>query len=389
MTEASQHPSGRKVHRLRLIGASLGLAVVFLGVLALASWVTATPAFCKSCHEMRPEYYTWKVSDHSQVTCVRCHLSSTIAGFIKYKTDALKQVARHISGKYYLPIELSQPLDSSLCLQCHAGQWESGGSGDIKIPHAKHLQQGIACTDCHAGVAHGRVAEREQTIDGEFASWNDSKGRSNMVRSFRLRGKKVCMDCHESKGVSTNCETCHKERILPEDHRASGWEKQHGKEALKDLKSCNRCHSYSLGMVRVKAANPAAEYARSNVFCTKCHMTRPGGHDGPLIAGHDSSLTAAGAEGCQVCHEAAKPRRVVNVTKTFCNQCHQKPHRAPGPSHPFPVAPSQEPTSACGGCHPLSTCARCHTHLTQSGKPGTNRPTQGASLPAAGQVPKP
>ena len=366
MTEASQHLRVTKSTRLRQLGMVFGLATVSLALLGGVTWATSTPAFCKSCHEMRPEFYTWKVSDHSQVTCVRCHIGPSPQAFVQHKLGALKQIYQHVTGKYYLPIELAQPVGSSLCLQCHSEQWESGGSGDLKIPHAKHLTQGINCTECHAGVAHGRVAEREQTIDGLFLSWNETKARSNMVRSFRLRGMKTCVECHETRGVSTSCETCHKERILPETHLASGWLQEHGKQALTDLSSCNRCHSYSLGMVRVKASNAAAEYARSNAFCSKCHLTRPAGHDGSIIPAHSANLRADGVEGCRICHETAKPRKVANVAKTFCNQCHQKPHRKPPATHPVPVAAGETPTPACGRCHPLSTCGRCHVNLGRS-----------------------
>lgn len=347
---------------LRRYGTVFGLVFLFLLFLGGSMWVTSTPAFCRTCHEMRPEYYTWEVSDHSQVTCVRCHIGPGTENFARHKISALNQVYLHVTGRYLLPLELKEPLSNETCLQCHTDQWERTASGDIKMPHKTHLAQGVACTDCHLGVAHGRIAERTQTIDGQFLSWSDARGRSNMVRPFRISGMKECMDCHTARDASRQCEACHKKLIRPENHLAASWASEHGKQALADIDACDQCHSYSLGMVRVRASNPVAEYARTNTFCSKCHVTRPEGHDQAWSYGHGAPARAMGVAGCQVCHESTPPRKAQGVARSYCNQCHQKAHDLPGTTHPIPLPPGP-PTTACARCHSLRACGKCHTNL--------------------------
>ncbi|WML46921.1 NapC/NirT family cytochrome c [Neobacillus sp. PS3-34] len=64
-------------YRYKLI-KFMTLAVLFLALLTSVGFIgletTSNSKFCSSCHEMKPEYYTWKASTHSEVDCVSCHI---------------------------------------------------------------------------------------------------------------------------------------------------------------------------------------------------------------------------------------------------------------------------------------------------------------------------
>jgi hypothetical protein len=62
--------------------------IVNLLVVAMASYRGAaymdSPQFCgQSCHVMHPEYTAYKISAHSHVACVDCHIGSGAASYLK------------------------------------------------------------------------------------------------------------------------------------------------------------------------------------------------------------------------------------------------------------------------------------------------------------------
>ena len=68
--------------------------IVNLLVVSMASYRGAaymdSPQFCgQSCHVMHPEYTAYKISAHSHVDCVDCHIGSGAAGLL------LRQGERH------------------------------------------------------------------------------------------------------------------------------------------------------------------------------------------------------------------------------------------------------------------------------------------------------
>ncbi|MDR3727123.1 MAG: NapC/NirT family cytochrome c [Terracidiphilus sp.] len=52
-----------------------------------------SPQFCgQSCHVMHPEYTAYKVSAHSHVDCVACHIGSGAESYVKAKVNGTKQL---------------------------------------------------------------------------------------------------------------------------------------------------------------------------------------------------------------------------------------------------------------------------------------------------------
>jgi nitrate/TMAO reductase-like tetraheme cytochrome c subunit len=76
-----------------------------------------SPQFCgQSCHVMHPEYTAYKISAHSHVDCVECHIGSGAAAYVSAKVNGTKQLIEvtfhplaHVAPKiipdYPTPIE--------------------------------------------------------------------------------------------------------------------------------------------------------------------------------------------------------------------------------------------------------------------------------------------
>jgi len=96
-------------------------------VVAMASYRGAaymdSPQFCgQSCHVMHPEYTAYKVSAHSHVDCVACHIGSGAKSYFAAKVNGTKQLLEVSFDRYPTPIE--SPVQSlrparDICEGCH------------------------------------------------------------------------------------------------------------------------------------------------------------------------------------------------------------------------------------------------------------------------------
>jgi nitrate/TMAO reductase-like tetraheme cytochrome c subunit len=101
--------------------------IVNLLVVSVASYRGAaymdSPQFCgQSCHVMHPEYTAYKVSAHSHVACVDCHIGSGAASYFAAKVNGTKQLLEVSFDRYPTPIE--SPVKSlrparEICEGCH------------------------------------------------------------------------------------------------------------------------------------------------------------------------------------------------------------------------------------------------------------------------------
>lgn len=71
--------------------------IVNLMVVSIASYRGAeymdSPQFCgQSCHVMHPEYTAYKISPHSHVACVECHIGSGAGSYVQAKVNGTKQL---------------------------------------------------------------------------------------------------------------------------------------------------------------------------------------------------------------------------------------------------------------------------------------------------------
>ncbi len=347
--------------RLKAVIVTMGSMVLFLALAVGALEVTSTPVFCSTCHEMSPEYYTWHASAHSNIACVDCHVQPGVNNFISHKIESLKQVYLHFTGTYVTPIAISDPIPNSVCERCHDMTTRvTSPSGDIKFPHTTHLDKGVQCVTCHAGVVHGNIEEKGFTAMTDYTKWNSYVGAAYVSGDFTKLQMSQCIDCHQENGAPTTCETCHTKITKPQSHMNSSWLTLHGPQAQQDIQACNQCHSVTLKYGVIPTDDfKAADYARANTFCNGCHAQKPAGHTADWRATHPGPAKA-NPDGCLTCHDQTPPRKgSAAPAQVFCGQCHDDKH-SPPPFHPVPVPPSGYDRKLCGTCHDARICENCH-----------------------------
>ena len=347
--------------RMRLIILLSGVILVFGIVAAGGLAYTMRSEFCSSCHEMNPEYKTWQASAHSNIGCVDCHIEPGPINLMKDKIGAMVQVYKHVTVSYDSPIEYPVEhkgmIKNEQCKKCHSTNRQYSPSGDIIVPHDRHIAKGIKCVQCHAGVAHGLVAERGASMASEipFDMWTSEVGAKQMAPQFSRPRMDTCVTCHIKEGQTTSCTKCHSEIGVPASHKDQAtWKVGHGVTARADVKACDKCHSYGFVEPIGDKKLTVEQYARDNQFCLDCHTKRPDNHaskeDEGWLSAHKVVVKAKGIENCLACHDTkpgakpvveAKPgekheeskgeidRLITSgrtkdqmVNKVYCSQCH-------------------------------------------------------------------
>lgn len=309
-------------------GALLFIVVAMIGALTF----TNQPIFCSSCHKtMSPEYTTWQVSSHSQVSCVACHIKPGLVNTLLHKMQTLKEPVLYFTGTWEKPIKPTEPVENENCLTCHSTNRKFTVEGDLIIPHDKHEKAGILCVDCHSGVAHAKIYERGLT--GEKSprqpeDWTEAYAKTVFTPDFTNPDMDTCIKCHHKKGKPVSCETCHKTIFTPENHKNKvTWQKTHGLEAEKNIKSCQSCHDYGFENKHIKLDNEAAAYAWSNNFCSKCHSKMPPGHNNTTWRNeHKFAEAQKGKKNCEACHRLNDKYPDAAPTNVSCSKCHWEPN---------------------------------------------------------------
>lgn len=350
-----------------------------LGVFGLEA--SSSSKFCASCHEMKPEYYTWKASTHSEVDCVNCHIQPGAENVAKDKAEGIGKILKKETNAYTAPIQMPKEIPNSACEECHdMSKRTVTSSGDLIIPHDKHLDKDIKCTQCHSGVAHGKIAERNVTFKSDYEKWDSSLGKTMMSEVKFTRPKmETCMECHEAREVSTECKTCHATGMYPKSHKEEDFKAAaHGQLAKRDVNKCNSCHQYmsdeiikdmqnisptqqflTTGTIKNKSIS-AEDYAKENTFCKDCHTTRPASHVKGFVNLH-GPLAEKNKATCLTCHDYQKTgfNKTKNVT---CNSCHPASHADKNykEGHPISLSANQKPVAMCYTCHYKPKCTSCH-----------------------------
>lgn len=374
--------------RYKLIKYST-IMLFFLAILFFAGFsgleATSSSKFCSSCHEMKPEYYTWKASTHNEVDCVSCHIQPGVKNLAKEKVQGVVQLYKKQTKTYTAPIHMPKDIPDSACDRCHNVKTRQfTPSGDLIIPHDKHKAKGIQCIQCHSGVTHGKIAERKMTFQADYDRWDNLVGQQAMKDwKFIKPDMDTCMGCHKARKVTTECSACHKTGMYPKSHKAKDFKlKTHGLQAKTKLEKCNKCHEYmskdqiegffeeepSFKQYLQKddgflANKTQYDYAKENSFCRKCHMQRPSSHTSDFMRSH-GALAKENQQKCAACHNFQQ-KSDTKLTNVACSSCHPSSHyRNTGywrKGHPIPVAPNQKLTRSCYRCHNEAKCSTCHT----------------------------
>lgn len=267
------------------------ILVLLYGLLVGMLYVTSVPPFCGlMCHEMSEYYKQWQASTHANVTCVDCHVDPGLVPQLIHKVIALKELYHHIMKSYEYPIvprELA-PSDDA-CKRCHSGKREFSLSGDLKMPHEKHVKI-VAEEPLRIEVAKGHL--RNVHFEGSqciYCHFNVVHAPSDADRRPQME---FCLEnCHNGKRAPGNCDLCHTKKQIPASHNSPDWLRVHGKQ--EDKKACEGCHKW-----------------RPTDFCGDCHKQRPKSHNATWRTFHGDRARADRA-GCKQCHQ-----------DTFCLKCH-------------------------------------------------------------------
>ena len=309
------------------------LAMGVAGTAAMKAWVQ--PKLCSTCHNALTVSKGLAMSSHSEFQCTDCHRKSGTSLFESRKVAEV--AARKVASQQAVPKEV--------CLKCHSANRKVSPSGDIRIPHQKHLDRGLQCVNCHIGVAHGQKTDK----------------RGAGIIKFTGPSMATCIDCHSTRNVSTSCGTCHTSDRKPESHKNPTWGTRHGVEARKDTGVCGMCHLFTKEKaVKIAPGAPVTEFARANPFCSSCHVKRPITHTPTWPVEHKQYAKSDRAR-CLVCHNEEPPKDGEKVSPVFCYKCHRDLHPDNWKKlHPTVVKNVGVVDGKCFSCHVSTQCAKCH-----------------------------
>lgn len=278
----------------------LVLAVIVSFFAAGAIVVTGQPGFCNSCHIMNDYYASWKISEHSNVNCLDCHLQPGFTGYIKGKINGLAQAVDCMVGRVSTKPSATVKDKSCLRSECHNTEELISANidyGGIKFTHKNHIEKDIYGIKISCGTCHSHFEGQEH-----FSVNNDACFSCHFLKS----------DGTDSSTVKTNCTDCHevpnkviKRGLVSINHaefvsyKASCEESCHKKEIHKiimvDDSVCLNCHSFSkeqhaADIVELHKAHTVNE----KVECFSCH--------GQVSHGQTEVASISVMMDCQNCH---------------------------------------------------------------------------------------
>ena len=105
-----------------LVATIVNLLIVAVASYRGASYMDSAQFCGQSCHVMHPEYTAYKISAHSHVACVDCHIGAGAESFVRAKVNGTKQLVEVAFNTYPRPIE--SPVQNlrparEICEACH------------------------------------------------------------------------------------------------------------------------------------------------------------------------------------------------------------------------------------------------------------------------------
>lgn len=305
----------------------LGIVVVAL-VLALLYSLSAAhvsrSAVCATCHDR--QLATSVGSTHSQVGCVGCHRSPGVLGFVLWNTDYVRWFLKSRNPRATIPVASSVPSTES-CVNCHRSVVATVVVAQgMRVRHAELLH--LSCTACHLGVGHDA---------------NNRAGGGSVMT--------VCISCHRSRRVKTDCDTCH----------------------IGDIASAGGLRTVDRAVTKVSTSfGTDCRGCHDTKRCRTCH-----GLEMPHPPGWVPSHARAGLvnkDVCWRCHPGPQSRLGIKYAYGMCNGCHRfpGPHGSPDQwirNHGAAAMKRRSPARSvtrCGLCHRDERfCDLCHDGLRE------------------------
>lgn len=297
-----------KEHKIGIALAAIEVSsvVVIIAVTALFAYVDQ-PNYCRSCHEMENAFFSWETSRHSKTSCLPCHQTPGVTGYLEQKADLVQMIVAAQRRSYEAPILAD--VSNKSCLKCHQNKTsrmiESLG---IRVRHSDFLAKGYQCTQCHNTAGHG-----DKVANPSYPTMD------------------ICAKCHNNQIASARCSRCHVSDIG--DSRRAG-RRDFPRATLTPI-PCNRCHATET--------------------CNKCHgVEMPHPSDWIERATHAKESAFEKKEVCKKCHDM-----------DFCNDCHNFPGHGPNFKEEHGKITTRDKQQGCIGCHHKiknnqDYCGLCH-----------------------------
>ncbi|MDH5719204.1 MAG: cytochrome c3 family protein [Spirochaetia bacterium] len=268
------------------------------------------PKTCSLCHKSKVQFPHLRHKDEAE--CVDCHDNITESETTQFAPDIPKQ---------------------SVCEDCHenAADYVAVVKMDyykrtVEFNHKQHVgKQLMSCDNCHRAAYEKNEFENKEIVPE----------------------MEYCFQCHDNKGASQFCVTCHLEPLKPEDHY-QGWTKQHKLKANHNQNKCLACHE-------------------TEQTCLDCHKgsIKPKFDHNPNWELTHKYESRAVIKDCRSCH-----------SERYCNECHtQKGVSLQSESRIKKVHPegwmndtdskfhgrmAKFRLSSCKACHMPTDCNFCH-----------------------------
>ena len=177
-----RHNSGKI--SIILVSVIFVTGIIFAGLFNLGLAYTIEMDFCTSCHSMKVNLEEYKQTVHYKnasgvrATCSDCHVPEPFIPKMIAKVMAAKDVYHEIMGtidtkeKYEAHRwdmasrvwEKMRASNSRECRTCHDYDKMDLSAQDrsARKRHPKALEEGKACIDCHAGIAHEEPDEPDE-----------------------------------------------------------------------------------------------------------------------------------------------------------------------------------------------------------------------------------
>ncbi len=218
-------------------GDAIRRIAIFIGVTTATNVVLAATftyravehmdsvAFCAtSCHVMRPEAFSHQEGAHSRTSCVECHVSPGVSGWLSAKMAGTRQIWQMATNSYPRPVPSSLERNDLVpvrenCEQCHYRAKAVGGLLRVITKYADdqantrtysvlllHIGAGSgpgihgAHVDPNIEISYRTGDTQRQTI--HTVTWRNKRtGETRVYEGEPAKGKTAeftmqCMDCH-------------------------------------------------------------------------------------------------------------------------------------------------------------------------------------------------
>jgi predicted CXXCH cytochrome family protein len=230
-------------------------------------------------------------------------------------------------------------------------------SGFRNFSHQAHLAQDVTCGSCHSTVADRTEMGAEGGMPAAGAAGGEGASAHPGEESAPMHtaGHPLCMGCHDGAKQDNRCETCHSSL---REGRLNGMERDPSIMKPMDHHP-GFLHDHPFA-VRLQG-NQCRDCHRQEDYCSTCHQG-----DNVVSMTHERNwlythplAARKNLHDCTSCHEM----------NTFCTECHQDRGIQPG-NHLAPnwisglhAEVARRDIENCASCHDAENafvCATCH-----------------------------